>query len=193
MDGHLFDVSHSIFRGNPGPEVDAEWERVSRLGPMVMRGDEVMKLGKDPNNVVKAPSEWGYGDNAYIWQFEMQHNIHCLDFIRRYAYFDHYYRPQYAHFNDTPKLDRIHLSHCLYYILQDMRCQPSLNPIVFHWMDGWRTPHADFNLHRQCVDHEKILKWQGDNTVDYMGRSIDKPSDTIIMHGPPGMEQLLED
>lgn len=135
----------------------------------------------------------GYGDNAYIWQFEMQHNIHCLSFIRQYAYFDHYLRPKYARFEDTPKLDRIHLSHCLYYLLQDLRCQPSFNPIVFHWMDGWRTPHADFNVNRQCINHEAVLQWQIENKVDPKGKVIEKPPTAKILHGPPGMEQLFEE
>jgi hypothetical protein len=59
MDGYLFDVTHSLFRGEPSPETDAEWERVSQLGPMVMSGDEVRKVGKNPDHVVKAPLEWG--------------------------------------------------------------------------------------------------------------------------------------
>lgn len=59
MDGWLFDVSHSVFRAEPGPESDAAWERVSKLGPMVMSGEEVRKIGKNPDDVVKASLEWG--------------------------------------------------------------------------------------------------------------------------------------
>jgi len=59
MDGYLFDVSHSLFRGEPSPAVNEEWDRVSQLGPMVFSQEDVIKIGKDPEVVVKLPDSWG--------------------------------------------------------------------------------------------------------------------------------------
>ncbi|GIJ84809.1 hypothetical protein Asppvi_003660 [Aspergillus pseudoviridinutans] len=151
-------------------------------------------MGKDPEKVVKLPPSWGYGPDAYIWQTEMQHNIHCLNFVRKYAYFDYFYGPQYNRFEDTPKLDRIHLSHCLYVLVQDLRCQPSFNALTFNWMDGWNTPATDFTPQRQCIDHEQWLRWQLENRVATEGQTLPRPTDpNQFMHGPLGMEQLWEE
>ncbi|THC89812.1 hypothetical protein EYZ11_010721 [Aspergillus tanneri] len=159
-----------------------------------MTREEVIKMHKDPEKVVKLPLHWGYGDDAYIWQTEMQHNIHCLNFIRQYAYFDYFYRPKYERFEDTPLLDRIHLSHCLYVLVQDLRCQPSFNALTFNWMDGWNTPATDFTPERQCIDHEEWLKWQAENKVHTEGQYLPRPTDPEkFMHGPLGMEQLWKE
>lgn len=124
----------------------------------------------------------------------MQHNIHCLNFVRQYAYFDHFYGKKYKRFEDTPKLDRIHLSHCLYVLVQDLRCQPSYNALTFNWMDGWHTPATDFTPERQCIFHEQWLQWQNENRVNYTDKRLPRPTDPRhISHGPPGMEQLWED
>ncbi|KAL2014860.1 hypothetical protein VTN00DRAFT_2385 [Thermoascus crustaceus] len=171
MDGCIFDVSHSAFRAEPEPESDAAWERVSKLGPMVMSGEEVRKIGKNPEDVVKAP--WNgvrYGDDAYIWQFEMQHNIHCLSFIRQYAEVGP--RPPVP----LPTLPPARSA--LPAILQ------SHYPVVFHWIDGWRAPHADFNVNNQCINHEAALQWQIENKVDPKGKVIEKPPTAKILHGP---------
>ncbi|EAU37218.1 predicted protein [Aspergillus terreus NIH2624] len=194
VDGHLFDVTHNLLRQEPNPESNAEWDRIAQLGPMVMSREEVIKMNKDPEKVVKLPEDWGYGDDAYIWQTEMQHNIHCLNFVRQYAYFDHFYGKKYKRFEDTPKLDRIHLSHCLYVLVQDLRCQPSYNALTFNWMDGWHTPATDFTPERQCIFHEQWLQWQNENRVNYTDKRLPRPTDPRhISHGPPGMEQLWED
>lgn len=59
VDGHLFDVTHNLLRQEPNPESNAEWDRIAQLGPMVMSREEVIKMNKDPEKVVKLPEDWG--------------------------------------------------------------------------------------------------------------------------------------
>jgi Mycotoxin biosynthesis protein UstYa len=48
-----------LLRSDPSPEVDAAWEELTDVGVIIITGDEVSQLGKDPTKTVKAPKEWG--------------------------------------------------------------------------------------------------------------------------------------
>lgn len=78
--GSLF--HKSAWKGQPRPELDALWHRVGQVSVMSITADEVRRLGKDPDYVVKWPEEQGGGHVASV---EVFHHLHCLvcdsDFI----------------------------------------------------------------------------------------------------------------
>ena len=59
-----------------------------------------------------------------------------------------------------PERHKAHLSHCLDILLQALTCTPSLDIVPHVWMKTQKHPYPDFNIKRQCVAHEPILKWQ---------------------------------
>ena len=64
VSGPLFDEdtlseTDRLLRSYPSPEVDAAWEARTDVGIVLITGDEVSRLGKDPLKSVKAPDEWG--------------------------------------------------------------------------------------------------------------------------------------
>jgi hypothetical protein len=65
----------SPWKGEPRPELDALWHRVGQVGAMSVTADEVRRLGKDPDYVVKWPEELGGGHVASV---EVFHHLHCL-------------------------------------------------------------------------------------------------------------------
>src|SRR6187549_3157959 len=92
MDATLLTPEPAPFhRQPPSPEVDAEWERITNVRPIALTRDEVIKLGKNPEQASKWPESFGFGNDAYIGRLDIFHVIHCLDQIRREVYFDHYY------------------------------------------------------------------------------------------------------
>lgn len=59
VQGTLFNEENLILRSYPSPEVDAAWEAITDVGVVIITGEEVSKLGKNPTQTVKAPLGWG--------------------------------------------------------------------------------------------------------------------------------------
>ena len=59
IQGTLFNEDNLLLRAAPSPEVDAAWEALTDVGVVIITGEEVLRLGKDPSKTVKAPPEWG--------------------------------------------------------------------------------------------------------------------------------------
>ena len=65
----------TAWKGEPRPELDSLWHRVGQVGIMSITAEEVRRLGKDPDYVVKVPEELGGGHVASV---EVFHHLHCL-------------------------------------------------------------------------------------------------------------------
>ncbi|KAH8671580.1 hypothetical protein BX600DRAFT_510245 [Xylariales sp. PMI_506] len=146
----------SIYRQDPSPEVDAAWDRIADLGVIPLTRDQVKGLGKDPSTVLTAPADWGLEDESYLGQLDGIHLLHCLNSMRKSLYYNYdYYFPHghsYAY--------RVHLSHCQEALTQWLMCQPSLEIIVFEWIEKHEKPFPDFDITRKCWDFEQLLEWQ---------------------------------
>lgn len=79
------DENTSIYIQDPSPEVDAAWNHIAAdASPIItVNSEEAIRLGRDPNVIVKAPAEWGFGNDAYPAQIDAFHEIHCLNMIRK--------------------------------------------------------------------------------------------------------------
>ncbi|KAG8534330.1 uncharacterized protein KY384_001174 [Bacidia gigantensis] len=188
VDGSLFNEHSLLLRRAPSAEVDAAWEALADIGIVTITTNEVLRLGKNPNNTVKAPPEWGYGTDAHLAQLDGQHALHCLNAVRKYAYREHYYpgfyipdpnsnlslnsrpnqnKPQttYPGQKEFPAIHQAHLSHCLHLLLQTLTCNPSTDMITHNWVRTQEYPFPDFGIRKKCRDHEGILKWQGRNKL----------------------------
>ncbi|KAF1937139.1 hypothetical protein EJ02DRAFT_458958 [Clathrospora elynae] len=158
-------TTDQIFRREPGPDVDEAWRRISNERPIAISREEVVAIGKDPNQAVRYPDSFGLGE-AYAARIDVFHQIHCLDALRREAYFDHYYGDKYSNFNSTTKLHKAHLSHCIYYLLQNIMCQANVDVYTHVWTDTVLQPFPDFQIHHQCKNFDAVLDWQEHNSID---------------------------
>ena len=96
----------SPYRGNPSPEIDEAWARVTKQVPLFrITKDDVAKLRKDENEIVKVPEIEGGG---YLAGLEASHQIHCVNLLRMYTHFDYYQDTEPA-FTDPPEILRYHL------------------------------------------------------------------------------------
>lgn len=73
FEGSLY--HNSPWKGEPRPELDALWHRVGQVGAMSISAEEVRRLGKDPDYVVKWPPDLGGG---HVVSVETFHHLHCL-------------------------------------------------------------------------------------------------------------------
>lgn len=154
-----------IYRAAPSPEVDKAWLKISNESPIAITKEEVIQLGKDPSTRVKYPPSFGLGEEVYAGRLDIFHQIHCLDALRREAYWDHYYGKKYESYEATPKLHKAHLSHCIYYLLQNIMCSASLDVYTHVWTDALNTPFPDFNMTKKCRNFDALLDYQERNAV----------------------------
>jgi hypothetical protein len=188
FDGRLRD-NNSIYRMPPSPAVDAAWDEVSAEGfeAMTVPASMVVDSKKDPDMSLKAPSAWGYGDDAYVVQVDVFHQIHCLNELRKEIYYDHYYaQPPSA-------LHRDHKSHCIHMLLQSLMCHADLDIITHNWVhndhisDPKERPFPDFNMVKQCRDFNATLRWAKDNAI----KDLSKVWNALRI--PPGMKTVPGD
>lgn len=114
--GDLYHVSP--WKGQPNAELEALWARVGQVGAMSISTDEVRKLGKDPDFVIRWPEEYGGGHFASV---EVFHHLHCLvrksmslahsadcrqNFLRKTTYWDYYQDVDLAFTEGKVKLRR---------------------------------------------------------------------------------------
>lgn len=163
----LLGSSPSIYRQEPSREVDLAWDRIGDTRLIPLTRAEVEAVGKNPHDAVRFPEDFGLGADAYAGRLEVFHQIHCLDALRREAYFEHYYGPAYGGgYNATSKMHRLHLSHCIEYLLHHILCQANTDVYTHIWTDGVKHPFPDFSVDHQCRDFDAVKSWHDRNAVD---------------------------
>ncbi|KAJ4357173.1 uncharacterized protein N0V89_001748 [Didymosphaeria variabile] len=192
MNASLFNDPWTIYKAEPSKEVDAAWEKMSKTRSLTLEADEIRKMGKDPDFAVQVPLHWGYGASKYFAQLDSQHLLHCLNSVRKYSHYAHYFYPRWGDESNMPALSVAHRSHCIGILLDALTCQPSLNMLNFNWMETQENPFPDFAINRKCVDHSAVLEWQDRVGIreDLVENDIiKKPKDAKVL---PALPQLLE-
>jgi len=159
--------SSYYLRQKPGPQVDAAWWSLLDTRPVPITKERVLEIGKDPAEAVKIPESWGHGSDMYFGRIDVFHHIHCLDALRKEAYFEHYYGERYpGGLNDTSDFHREHLSHCIYLLLQNVLCSANTDVYTHIWVDNLEHPWPDFEVNHQCKNFDAVLDWQKKNALD---------------------------
>ncbi|KAF4959414.1 hypothetical protein FSARC_10739 [Fusarium sarcochroum] len=177
VEGGLFEAKNpSKWRNSlaPDPVVDEAWEDLENIRVFPITESEVRRLGKDPELLVKFPPEYGLGDNAYMGQIDMFHQIHCLNLLRHLAWAEY-------HRNGTAKkpfsdLHWVHVSHCTDILMQNLMCNGNLDIVTFNWVETQTNPFPDFGVKHQCRDFDAIYEWQDKHSVPKeWGRNVTRP------------------
>ncbi|KAH9215078.1 hypothetical protein DL95DRAFT_523613 [Leptodontidium sp. 2 PMI_412] len=167
MNATLVDRPASIWRQDPSDEVDAAWLVAEDPRPFAISREEVIALGQDPDKAVKWPEEYGLGSDTYAARIDVFHQIHCLDAIRREVWFDYYYGEKYqGGFANTTWMHKLHLTHCIAYIMENLMCAANVDVYTHFWTDAFSYPHPDFQIQHKCRSFDAILDWQQKHAVD---------------------------
>lgn len=183
INASLANEDDSIWRKPPSTEVDAAWDRVSKLGYHTVTSADVVALGKNPEMTVRAPAHWGMGDDAHIVQLDVTHQIHCLNAIRKAMY------PEYYPIRKMMK--DVHPQHCLHVLLQNLMCDASVDVMTYNWMETQRHPFPDMSINKKCRDYEAVLAWHEEHLVP-LTEKIYRPEGAREMHLTPKLRELLE-
>ncbi|KAL4962565.1 oxidase ustYa family protein [Aspergillus stella-maris] len=187
LNGTLFALPEiSIAREEPGPENDERWHQFEKVLTHVVSREEIIKLGKNPDTVSRFDNEYWYmGDNAYMVQLDVMHQIHCLNLLRKAAF------EPYPNYKPTPPLDTkdkhwwIHLGHCTDILLQNIQCNANTEVLTLNWVEDRHPPWPDFSINRKCGDWEALVQWQRDHAVDVeMFEKMPLPKDAFVWPAP---------
>ncbi|PLN79371.1 hypothetical protein BDW42DRAFT_186756 [Aspergillus taichungensis] len=188
MNGTLFSPPHpSIARQEPSPDNDAAWRQYINTTIFQLSREEVIKLGKDPNTAARLdPEYWGVGDNVYYGKFDISHEIHCLDELRR-ATFAGYpgYHPEGHHDGTDDSVNWIHLGHCVDMLLQFLMCNADTAVLTMSYVEGQEAPWPDFNINRQCRDYNTLEEWAKTRAIDaWKMDNAPRPRDAHLWPNP---------
>ncbi|KAB8260309.1 hypothetical protein BDV32DRAFT_149535 [Aspergillus pseudonomiae] len=123
--------------------------------PILISAEEVRKLGKDPVIAARVPDEFGVGSDACLAQTEVFHLLHCLDILREAISYEHYYYPEFG--NNPDAQHTAHITHCIDILAQFIKCQGSVDVILFDWVGGWTQPFPDLMNKHVCRGFEALL------------------------------------
>jgi len=167
VDGSLFQTDNpSRFRNglSPSKEVDDAWAQLEWIRTFPITADDVRGIGKDPELTVKFPPEYGFGDDAYVAQLDLFHQLHCLNLLRHIAWGE-YDRDGKTAKRPYSDLHWIHVAHCTEILLENLACSANLDVITFNWKETQDLPFADFNTNKKCTNAEILVDWQEKNTI----------------------------
>ncbi|KAH8911201.1 hypothetical protein BR93DRAFT_965014 [Coniochaeta sp. PMI_546] len=167
FDGSLFQTpAPSKFRNGlrPTKDVDDAWQQLEWIRTFPITGEDVRGLGKDPELTVRFPPEYGFGDDAYVAQMDIFHQLHCLNLLRHIAWGE-YNRDGKTAKRPYSDLHWIHVAHCTEILRENLVCSANLDVITFNWKETQDLPFADFNTNKKCTNADILLEWQEKNTV----------------------------
>jgi hypothetical protein len=117
----------SPYRALPGEEADKAWHAIGEPEWIIINENDARQLGKDPSTLVRAPEDWGYGNDAFIAMMDLNHQLHCINQVRQAAFPEHYPNTRSKEFKEQ------HIMHCIY-----MMYQKSMSCIIyFHSTSKW--------------------------------------------------------
>lgn len=183
FDGRLFNPNEGeppIFLQDPSPDVDAAWMSLTDPYPVLaISGNDLRRLKKDPVTAVRIPEDMGFGNDAYFGRLDVFHQLHCLNAVRKAAYYDHYHpgEPRSAVFKP-------HINHCIHMMLQNILCTASTDIVTFQFRENQEGVYSDFDMNHKCRDFKAIKEWAVENAV------ADKTSFSGVKR-PPNYKHLL--
>ncbi|EME78946.1 uncharacterized protein MYCFIDRAFT_101736, partial [Pseudocercospora fijiensis CIRAD86] len=148
----------SLYR-SPGPEADAAWAAISSTDPIPISRADVIAAGKNPSKTAKFNASFD-GEEMYAGRLDVLHQVHCLDRLRKQIYKGDGWG------GGGGEKEELHLSHCLWYLLQNIMCSASWDVYTHIWTDTFPYPYPDFNIHKKCANFDAIVKFQEQHSID---------------------------
>ncbi|KUJ15076.1 uncharacterized protein LY89DRAFT_589180 [Mollisia scopiformis] len=159
--------STSIYRGPPTRELEDAWEKLTFKHAIEVPEDKIHGLNRtEADHLRRVPSDVGTG---YVALIEVFHQLHCLNLIRRYTWFQagkYDYIP--IGLSDNPLKNRMHVDHCFEALRISLQCFGDVTPLFIREdPDAPAGARADFDTHHKCRNFEKLEEWIDTKWVVY--------------------------
>ncbi|KAH8810660.1 hypothetical protein F5884DRAFT_897231 [Xylogone sp. PMI_703] len=134
------------YEGEPSPETDAMWKRLTNVGMYSLTKEEYDQLPLETTEVPGQPGQ-------YLVTIEVFHQLHCLNYIRKAAY-GVYQDIESRHSRE------MHLTHCVDYLRQVLMCHSDLSLITLRRDDDRLPPvMPDFRIRHTCRNFESVWEF----------------------------------
>ncbi|QUC23353.1 uncharacterized protein UV8b_07594 [Ustilaginoidea virens] len=133
---HLEPDVPSPFRGKPRPELDEAWANVTEghaTQGAAMHGD------------------------SYLGLVEVFHHVHCVDFIRKYIFKEHY--PDWRNLGGPPEAVLGHVDHCIDLLRQKVLCDADVGLMAYSYDPETKFAKARTSNMHMCRDFQAIKDW----------------------------------
>lgn len=186
VNASLFPASQppEFWRQNPNPQLDQAWVDLVQTPVFLVSEEDVHKMGRDPSKAVKVPETYHIakeGPPMYFAQLYGQHALHCLDVLRKFAYFPYYYGDKYNSTEEMPIYQQNHLNHCTEVLRQDLMCSVSTDVVLYMWEEGDDNPQPNFSIEKVCRSYDHVRGWLDHSTVH-----LTEEEDYHVPRPPPG-------
>ncbi|KAH8585369.1 hypothetical protein B0O99DRAFT_559710 [Bisporella sp. PMI_857] len=143
----------NVYKGEPRPELDKAWEE------SYLQWSQIIVSEGDLKAIDRTSIRLTDG-SGYLGTLGVFHQLHCLDYIRKYMY------PDYYHSAETPMRNRQHVDHCIDEIRLSILCHGDISVITWGWKDTEATPYANFKVEHECRNWDSILGWTKAHQAD---------------------------
>ncbi|MCJ1420489.1 hypothetical protein MMC32_006846 [Xylographa parallela] len=156
--------SMNAFKGLPRPELDQAWNEaylycdglpLSFCGGYLadmLEGPNIVVSSEDLKDINRTSIELADG-SGYLGTLSVFHQIHCLDYIRKYIF-----REDYPSL-EAPERRWQHVDHCFDEIRLSLMCHGDIALTTWSWNATEATPYANFNVKHECRNWDSILAW----------------------------------
>ena len=156
----LFPASQpaEFWRQSPNPKLDQAWVDLVKT-PVFLVSEDVRKMGRDHEKSVHVHESYHLspeGSRLYFAQLYGQHALHCLDVLRKFAYFPYYYGDKYNSTEEMPIYQQNHLNHCTEILRQDLMCSISTDVVLYQREDGDENPQSSFSIEKFCRSYDHV-------------------------------------
>ncbi|RAH48910.1 oxidase ustYa family protein [Aspergillus brunneoviolaceus CBS 621.78] len=176
--GSLFDTNP--YKGAPNPHLDAAWGHITHMAQLEITAEDMFRLNKPLTQVKVAETE----GNGYAGGIEVFHQLHCVNLVRQYTYYDYYSqlenRP--AEFNDSNETLRLHVDHCIDMLRQVIQCNGDVGVVTRSWVKGRALSYPDFSVWHKCRKLEPIAQYSKAHEID---TEPTKLADSLELSEPP--------
>ncbi|KAH8813784.1 hypothetical protein DL96DRAFT_1535390 [Flagelloscypha sp. PMI_526] len=101
-------------------------------------------------------------EDAYIGQFDVFHQLHCLNYLRQSLEPD-----RYSH-DSLHGLQKTHLEHCIESLRQSLTCMSDVSVVTFQWDEDIKQVTGQSSIAHSCRNFDQIQKWSRDRALDNM-------------------------
>ncbi|KAL2060128.1 hypothetical protein VTL71DRAFT_9950 [Oculimacula yallundae] len=177
-----FHDNTTIFMQDPSPAVDKAWEFFSE-DIFLTSWPTVRDSGRSLSKSIHFPPGPNGEAGKYIATYDVFHQIHCLNWLRKATNWEYYY------VDEKPDAEYLmHQKHCIHMLLQSLMCSADVDMVTFEWMDGHderviddeeksdngsgelhtranqaAIPAANFNVHKMCRNFTALVEWAKKN------------------------------
>ncbi|KAK0636388.1 hypothetical protein B0T17DRAFT_80527 [Bombardia bombarda] len=135
------------FQGGPSLEADAAWIELLRYNNLVVQKYDVDQIGK-PETSVQLRDKSGY-----LSGLDVIHELHCLNYIREFAYSDYY-----ALHGQKKNKDE-HIFHCIDHIREILMCHGDVAMHTYEWSPTKSEPVMKPQATHVCRKWEPIAEY----------------------------------